>query len=104
MVHAACPATCCVLQRRDIPIDEQQIEAIILAEDDAASDVLQAIYAFISSDAYRQVLTLLGGQREPQASLTGGRTHRALCVARLAAMLTQATLRRRLSNPHTGNR
>jgi hypothetical protein len=42
-----------VQQRRAIPIDQQQIEAIMTAEDDAASDALQAIYAFISSDAYR---------------------------------------------------
>lgn len=36
-----------------MPIDQQQIEAVITAEDDAASDVLQTIYAFINSDAYR---------------------------------------------------
>lgn len=40
-------------QKRDIPIDQQQIQAIINAEDDAASDVLQSIYSFIHSDAYR---------------------------------------------------
>lgn len=42
-----------VLQKRNIPIDQQQIEAIINAEGDAASEVLQAIYSFINSDAYQ---------------------------------------------------
>lgn len=54
------------VQRRDIPIDQQQIDAIILAEDDAASDVLQAIYGFISSDAYRRVV--LAGREPPPSS------------------------------------
>lgn len=36
-----------------MPVDQQQIEAVITAEDDAASDVLQNIYSFINSDAYR---------------------------------------------------
>jgi hypothetical protein len=40
-------------QRRNIPVDQQQIEAVINAEDDAATDVLQYIYSFINSDAYR---------------------------------------------------
>jgi hypothetical protein len=41
------------MQRRDIPIEQQQIEAIINADGDAASEVLQAIYSFINSEAYR---------------------------------------------------
>lgn len=45
--------TPCCLQKRNIPIDLQQIEAVITAEDDAASDVLQTIFSFINSDAYR---------------------------------------------------
>ena len=43
----------CCPQKRNMPIDQQQIESVITAEDDAASDVLQTIYAFINSDAYR---------------------------------------------------
>jgi hypothetical protein len=34
-------------------VDQQQIEAVINADDDAATDVLQYIYSFINSDAYR---------------------------------------------------
>jgi hypothetical protein len=34
-------------------VDLQQIESVITAEDDAASDVLQTIYSFLNSDAYR---------------------------------------------------
>lgn len=43
----------CLLQKRNIPIEQQQVEAIINAEGDAASEVLQAIYSFINSEAYR---------------------------------------------------
>jgi hypothetical protein len=42
-----------VLQRRDIPVDQQMIEAVINAEGEAASEVLQTLYTFINSDAYR---------------------------------------------------
>lgn len=39
-------------QRRDIPIESRQVEAVISAEGDAASDMLQLLYAFINSDAF----------------------------------------------------
>lgn len=44
-----------------MPVDQQQIEAVILAEDDAASDVLQNIYSFINSDAYRYAQGVAAG-------------------------------------------
>lgn len=44
-----------------MPVDQQQIEAVITAEDDAASDVLQNIYSFINSDAYRWAAKVSGG-------------------------------------------
>jgi hypothetical protein len=44
------PSPC--MQRRSIPVDSQLVEAVITAEGDAASDLLQLLYAFINSDAY----------------------------------------------------
>lgn len=49
----ACATLFASLQKRTIPVDQQQIEAVICADDDAASDVLQSIYSFLNSDAYR---------------------------------------------------
>lgn len=48
-----CVVLLCPQQKRNIPVDQQQIESVISAEDDAASDVLQSIYSFINSEAYR---------------------------------------------------
>jgi hypothetical protein len=39
-------------QRRSIPVEAHQVEAVMAAEDDAASDLLQLLYAFLNSDAF----------------------------------------------------
>jgi hypothetical protein len=41
------------LQRRQIPIDQTQINAIIAAEGDAATSALLTLHRFINSSAYR---------------------------------------------------
>lgn len=43
---SACP------QRRSIPIDSKQVEAVMGADGNSASELLQLLYAFINSDAY----------------------------------------------------
>ena len=43
----------CMLQRRDIPVEPALMEAVMTAEGDAASEMLQQIYAYINSDAFR---------------------------------------------------
>ena len=40
------------MQRKRIPIDRGQIEAVIAADGDAAVEVLQAIFTFIHSPSY----------------------------------------------------
>lgn len=52
--HNLCAAH--AMQKRDIPVDQQQVEAIMTAEDDAASDVLQCIFSFISSEDRKSVV------------------------------------------------
>lgn len=43
-----------LFKRRNIPVEPRLVEAVMLAEGDAASEVLQLLYAFINSDAYTQ--------------------------------------------------
>ena len=40
------------LQKKGIPIEQSQVDAVIAAEGEAAVEMLQAIYAFIQSPGY----------------------------------------------------
>jgi hypothetical protein len=43
---------CCASQRRGVPVDARQVEAVMAAEGDAAAELLQLLYGFINSDAF----------------------------------------------------
>uniref|UniRef100_A0A383WH49 Calponin-homology (CH) domain-containing protein n=1 Tax=Tetradesmus obliquus TaxID=3088 RepID=A0A383WH49_TETOB len=57
-----------LFKKRNIPIEQQQVEAIINAEGDAASEVLQAVYSFINSEAYRESVNPSVVQQQPTSS------------------------------------